>query len=57
MDKNAGNEVPLLPGRWTQKQSPNPLLNIVMENDVVAVKSTNLDRERIDDNIKFFDFG
>ena len=41
MDKNAGNQVPLLPGCWIRKQSPNPLLKILMANEVVAMVSNN----------------
>ena len=55
MKKNEGNEVLLLPGRWTWKRSPNLLLNMLMENEVVAMLSTNSEGERIHDNFAKFD--
>ena len=51
MDNHTCNEVPLLPGRWI----PNPLLKMVMENEVVAMLSTNSEGEIIHDNVEKID--
>ena len=53
--QNKINEVPLLPGYWNRKRIPNPLLNMVMANEVVDMVSTNSERERIHDNVAKFE--
>ena len=55
MEKNAGNEVTLLPCYWNRKRIPNTFLNMVMANEVVAMVSTNSEGEIIHDNIEIFD--
>ena len=56
VDKNSGNKVLLLPGRWTQKRGPNPLLKMVMLNVVVDMVSTDSEGEIIYDNFSNFDY-
>ena len=55
MDKSSGSEVSLLPGRWTWKLIPDPLLKMVMANEVVAMVYTSSAGEIIHENVAKFD--